>query len=73
MEVFLSRLEYELHLLLWSRTKDAKRKKNVPVQILPPGLKEKPAKPTRLREDIEALPIEELERKLSARRLPLKE
>lgn len=70
-EVFLSRLEYELHLLLWSQTKDAKYHRNVPEQILPPGFKEKAKKSHQLRDDIEALPIDQLEKKLKAKRLPI--
>lgn len=70
-EVFLSRLEYELHLLLWSQTKDAKYRRNVPEQILPSGFKRRPRR-SQLREDIQSLPIDQLERKLKARRVPIR-
>lgn len=70
-EVFLSRIEYELHVLLWSHTKDAKYQRNVPEQILPAGLKEQARKPRKLREDLEPLTIEELDKKLSTKRVPV--
>lgn len=64
LEVFLSRMLYALDWLVWSRTKDAQKGVRPPKQLLPEALRPKP----RRQADLEPLPIDQLERKLRAKR-----
>lgn len=64
VEGMLSRAVYALEWLVWSKTKDGQRNVRPPKPIVPPALRPKP----RRQADLEPLPIDQLERKLRAKR-----
>lgn len=64
LEVFLSRALYALEWLAWTKTKDAQKGIRAPEPLVPEALKPKPKRQA----DLEPLPIDQLERKLRARR-----